>query len=232
MCFTSACAFFCLPMFARELEPKSLLRHCFYQAWERGELSKRDLQEYACQYFNHVNETPRYLSTLHSKCLDMETRQVLLDNLIDEEKGEENHPKLWLDFCSFIGLESKKVRNAKLLETTKNLSSTFFRLSNSSVAEGIGALYAYERQIPEIARVKIASLKKFHSVNDERALKFFSVHEEADKWHSQECEDLIKEMDEHEKESARKGALELASALWRFLDGMEEIRLKGGHLNV
>lgn len=219
-------------MFEKELESTLVLKHSFYQAWERGELSQKDLQEYACQYFNHVNETPRYLSTIHSKCSDIKTRQVILDNLIDEEKGEENHPKLWLDFCSSLGLEDRKVQGARLLETTRELSDTFFKLSSRSVAEGIGALYAYERQIPSVAQVKIDSLKKFYSIDEEKALKFFSVHKDADEWHSQECEDLIEAMDPSEREMAKNAAVELSLAFWRFLDGMEEVRLSRRYLNV
>jgi pyrroloquinoline-quinone synthase len=33
---------------------------------------------------------------LHSRCDELETRQVLLENLIDEERGAGNHPELWL----------------------------------------------------------------------------------------------------------------------------------------
>ncbi|AHX11408.1 folate metabolism, CADD family protein [Neorickettsia helminthoeca str. Oregon] len=219
-------------MFTKELEPLSILKHDFYKSWESGNLSREDLQEYACQYFNHVNETPRYLSTIHSKCRDIKVRQVLLDNLVDEERGEENHPKLWLDFCAALGLTQEKVRNAKLLGATKQLSDTFFKLSSSSVSEGIGALYAYERQIPDIARVKIESLKKFYGIEKDEELKFFSVHIEADEWHSEECENLLKRMNLSEIEVAKEAALKLASALWKFLDGMEQVRLTKNYLNV
>ena len=34
---------------------------------------------------------PRYLSSIHSNCEDISVRQEILDNLIDEERGNDNH---------------------------------------------------------------------------------------------------------------------------------------------
>lgn len=219
-------------IFCEDLERFNLLNHTFYRAWDEGLLSKSDLQEYACQYFNHVNETPRYLSAMHTGCDDIKVRQVILDNLVDEEKGDENHPELWLKFADALNVDRKIVKNADLLPTTKKLSETFFKLAKSSTAEGLGALYAYERQIPAIAKTKIDSLKKFYSIEKPEDIKFFTVHMTADEWHSEECENLIKGLSPEDQEVAKGAALKLAQALWEFLDGMEALRLKGVHPNI
>ena len=219
-------------LFSAELDNLDLLKHKYYRAWEEGLLSKSDLKEYACQYFNHVNETPRYLSTMHANCDDISVRQVILDNLVDEEKGEENHPELWLRFCDALGVKRDVVKSAKLTECTKNLSSTFFALANNSVAEGLGALYAYERQIPSVAKTKIKSLKDLYGVDSEDALKFFDVHIGADEWHSKECEDLIKKLSAQDQKKAKDAAVKLAKALWSFLDGMEELRITKSYPNA
>ena len=55
----------------------SLLKHTFYQQWTAGTLSAERLRNYAIQYYRHVVAFPRYLSALHSRCDDVETRQVL-----------------------------------------------------------------------------------------------------------------------------------------------------------
>ena len=81
------------------IEKGHLLNHSFYQAWNAGELSHETIQEYAAQYFKHVSSFPRYLSAIHSNCDDIKTRQILLENLVDEEKGPENHPELWMRFA-------------------------------------------------------------------------------------------------------------------------------------
>ena len=80
----------------KQIEKNHLLNHSFYQAWNSGALSTETIREYAAQYFQHVSAFPRYLSAIHSNCDDINTRQILLENLVDEEKGSENHPELWM----------------------------------------------------------------------------------------------------------------------------------------
>lgn len=87
-------------------------------------------------------------------------------------------------------------------------------------AEGLGALYAYERQTPEVSKSKIEGLKKHYSINDERSLKFFTVHMEADEWHSEECANLIADLSEEEQEKVMQGSKKGAKLLWSFLDGI------------
>jgi pyrroloquinoline quinone (PQQ) biosynthesis protein C len=45
------------------------------------------------------------LSAMHLHVPDVATRQLLLENLIEEERGPENHPERWLRFCESLGLE-------------------------------------------------------------------------------------------------------------------------------
>ena len=71
-----------------------LLNHSFYKSWNAGELPKETIREYAAQYFQHVSMFPRYLSSIHSNCDQIKTRQLLLENLNDEEKGKENRRHL------------------------------------------------------------------------------------------------------------------------------------------
>ena len=55
----------------------SLLKHPFYQEWTAGALSLERLRNYAAQYYRHVAAFPRYLSALHSRCDDLQTRQAV-----------------------------------------------------------------------------------------------------------------------------------------------------------
>lgn len=204
-----------------ELNEKFLLKHEFYQAWSCGELTLDYLRTYAQQYFHHVDAFPRYISAAHANCTSLPARQVLLENLVDEEQGSENHPELWLRFAEGIGETRDNVRNAALLPETKALIDTFLRLAKSSYAEGVGALYAYERQIPEVAASKIDGLKKFYNIDSEQALKFFTVHLEADVHHSNATHKLLEDLSEDDKPKAAKAAKEVANALWNFLSGVQ-----------
>lgn len=49
-----------------------------------------------------------------------------------------------------------------------------FSLCNESYAKGLGALYAYESQVPEVAEVKIDGLVNHYGVRDENGLSFFA----------------------------------------------------------
>ncbi|MEY2531471.1 MAG: pyrroloquinoline-quinone synthase, partial [Verrucomicrobiota bacterium] len=126
-----------------QIEAKHLLKHPFYLAWTRGELSREALTDYARQYYHHVAAFPTYLSAVHAKCDDQATRKQLLDNLVDEEAGSPNHPDLWKKFAEGLGVEDIDLAQAAKQPETKNLIGTFRSVcGEGSTAEGLAALYA------------------------------------------------------------------------------------------
>ena len=208
------------------IEEKHLLNHSFYKAWSAGELPKETIREYAAQYFQHVSLFPRYLSSIHSNCEDIKTRQILLDNLIDEEKGEENHPELWMRFAEGMGNSRQKISTTKPMKEVSDLVNTFNRLSKSEKYHiGLAALYCYESMQPEISETKKDGLKKFYGIKDENTLKFFTVHMHADKWHREVVRNLIKELSNtKEKQDEILRSVEAAlDSLNNFLTGMERV---------
>ena len=206
----------------QQLDAKHLLEHGFYKHyWNEGKLNQEYLGFYATQYFHHVDAFPRYVSATHANCDHLPTRQILLENLIDEEQGEENHPELWLRFGEAVGQSRDSIKNANLLPETKELVETFMSLAKSSYAEGLGALYAYERQVPEVAKSKIKGLKDFYGIEAAEAIKFFKVHIEVDEWHSQETAALMEALSSEEKMKASVAANRAADALWNFLSGVQ-----------
>src|SRR4029079_1412655 len=130
---------------------KHLLKHPFYLAWTRGDLSKEALTDYAQQYYHHVAAFPTYLSGVHANCEDQATRKQLLNNLIDEEAGSPNHPELWKKFADGLGAEAPELARTGKQPETRNLINTFRSVcGQGSTAEALAALYAYESQIPSI----------------------------------------------------------------------------------
>jgi pyrroloquinoline-quinone synthase len=201
----------------------SMLKHPFYIAWNEGKLSKPVLAEYAKQYYAHVRAFPTYVSAVHSHCEDLETRQMLLENLIEEERGAENHPELWLRFAESLGVNREEVKNARPLPSTRASVRRLKSLTQSDdYREGLAALYAYESQIPEVAQTKRAGLKEFYGIADERAVSFFRVHESIDVLHQQVERQILSERcrTAHEQAAAINVARESAKALWGFLDGV------------
>ena len=178
--------------FDEKISKNHLLNHSFYKSWNAGELQIETIQEYAAQYFNHVSAFPRYISGIHTNCEDISIRQELLENLIEEEKGKENHPELWLRFGEGTGKSREDIEKTKAIQETNELVNTFMKLSRDDRTHvGIAALYCYESMVPEIAENKIDGLKKYYGIDDENSLKFFTVHIHADKWHRQVISELL-----------------------------------------
>ncbi len=204
------------------LDEIHLLKHPFYQAWNAGTLPKAILQNYSTEYYHHVAAFPRYISQIHTNCRDIESRQILLGNLIEEEQGPENHPELWLRFVEGLGQSRSAVQTEPEFPKTQALVEGYFDLVKKDYATGLGALYAYERQTPEVAHSKIEGLEAHYDIHDEKTLSFFSVHEKADEWHREELVGLIEKMSEEQQQQVFNGAIEGAQLLWGFLDGMYE----------
>ena len=208
----------------KQIKKNHLLNHSFYQAWNSGDLSKDTIKEYAAQYFQHVSSFPRYLSAIHSNCDDISTRQILLENLVDEEKGSENHPELWMRFAEGMGNSRDKVNNTDAMSETQDLVETFKKLSRSEQYHiGLAALYCYESMQPEISETKKEGLQKFYGIKDENTLKFFTVHMHADKWHREVVRKLLSDLaNTKEKQKEILRAVESAlSVLNNFLSGIE-----------
>ena len=207
----------------RRLADHHLLRHPFYRAWTDGLLTREQLRAYAKQYFRHVDAFPRYVSATHSRCADLRSRQVLLENLSDEERGDENHPELWLRFAEGLGCRREEVLDEPPISEAEELVDTFFAQAYASYAGGLGALFAYEYQVPEIATLKLDSLRRHYGIDDETTLAFFEVHRTADVQHADAAAALLESLSPEERELASRGASRAAAALWHFLDGVERL---------
>lgn len=167
------------------VEAHHLLKHPFYQLWNEGKLTLNALQEYAKEYYHQVHHFPTYVSATHAACDDLQIRQMLLENLIEEERGVNHHPELWLRFAEGLGVDRDAVLNHAPAEETQASVKTLKTLArDQNPAVGMAALYAYESQIPAVSTTKIAGLKAFYGIDGEAALAFFQVHEAADEIHS------------------------------------------------
>ena len=205
-----------------DITEKHLLKHPFYLAWARGELSKDALTDYSEQYYHHVAAFPTYLSAVHANCDDQATRKELLNNLIDEEAGSPNHPELWKKFAGSLGVEEAELAQTGKQPETENLINTFRSVCKQrSTAEGLAALYAYESQIPSICESKIDGLKKHYGFTKPEHYQYFTVHIEADREHSAaEREMLCRYLGAHNFESVKMSVNRVLDALWDMLSGV------------
>src|SRR5438105_1674271 len=158
----------------QKIDAKHLLKHPFYVAWSKGELSLEDLRSYVRQYFTHVRAFPAYLSEMHTHCEDLDARRTIAANLADEEATMPTHPELWLDFAAGLG----ETRNAVLGQAAgpkmQALVDTFRSIAKMDTGLAAAGLYCYENQIPAVSAAKIAGLKANYQVNDEGTLRYFA----------------------------------------------------------
>lgn len=212
--------------FEKILQSKSILNHPFYQKWNEGKLTVSDMQEYAKQYHHFVKHFPMFVSSVHSYCDDTEIRKMLVENIADEDgfkTGISDHPELWANFAKAFGVSKSEAENTEVKKEVMDSINGFYELCrNSDYRIGLGALYGYEKQIPEVSKIKIEGLKKYYNITEKEALEFFTVHQEADIYHSEaEFEALYRSCKtEQQQNNALKAAEKSAELYWQILDGV------------
>jgi len=205
-----------------------LLCHPYYKAWSAGELTREDLREYAADYYHHVAAFPTYLSALHSRLEDGPLRRAVLRNLCEEEIEGRPHSEMWLDFAEGMGADRDAVRDRVPIAEIQALIHEFRRAArDGSTAEALAAFYAYESQIPRIAKQKATGLTERYGA-DNRTAGYFKLHQTADVEHSRVWRELLAEQiasDPQHTDNALASAERIAQMLWQVLDGMQARRM-------
>jgi len=224
-----------LEAFLSELDARvnqyDLLCHPFYKAWSEGKLSRADLREYAAEYYQHVAAFPSYLSAFHTRIEEGAMRKAVAENCADEEgigsPDGRSHAELWMDFAAGFGGSEQDVRGRKSLPEMLQLISEFRRIArDGSSAEALATFYAYESQVPRVAKEKARGLKEMYGA-DNATCRYFTLHTTADVRHSQVWKELLSKEVADETSAARAldAAESAAKALWTALDGIERERL-------
>ncbi len=217
--------------FVQELDTRiaryDLLCHPFYQAWSEGKLTAEDLREYAADYYHHVAAFPTYLSAFHSRLEDGELRRKVLRNLADEEIEGRAHADMWLDFAEGMGKERDSVPSQPPIAEIEQLIAHFRNVANTgSRVEVLATFYAYESQVPRVAKEKAKGLRERYGA-DAKTCSYFTLHQFADVQHSSVWRDeLVRELGANpdQTEAALEAGERAAQMLWQALDGVERRR--------
>ncbi|MGH2722752.1 MAG: CADD family putative folate metabolism protein [Actinomycetota bacterium] len=208
----------------RAIEERSLLTHPFYTKWVAGTLPIDAIRDYARQYYAFESSFPRFLSAIHSRCQDRATRQMLLDNLWDEEHGRENHAELWLRFAEGVGVTREEVLAAAPNTATQALVETYRRTATEeAVVAGVAAIHAYERQVPDVATAKIDGLRRHYGVADERTLAFWEIHRALDVAHAEAERRILGDLAASDPGTAQAATEEALDAWWAFLSAVDPV---------
>jgi pyrroloquinoline-quinone synthase len=189
-----------LPLFDRLAEIANrwnVLRHPFYERWERGELKRSELAFYAGEYRHAVVAVAQAAAASGDP---------------DHAAEEAEHVAIWDEFAAELGADLDRPPTAE----TRDLVTLW---SRSDPLEANAVLYAVESAQPAIARTKLDGLRKHYGF-DERGTAYFELHAELDVEHAERARAWLEAnaLDEERVVAAGEAALE---ANWRLLDGVE-----------
>jgi pyrroloquinoline-quinone synthase len=204
-----------------------LLCHPFYKAWSAGELTREDLRDYARDYFHHVSAFPEYLQEFGSRVEEDQLRRVVFVNRDDEMgvDGSRPHAELWRDFIEGMG-GVRAATEAALPEITELMTTFRSIASEGSPEEALAAFYAYESQVPRVAKEKARGLREMYGA-DEKTCGYFTLHTTADVYHSRVWRHQLGKLVEKNPQAADNALIageNAAKALWNALDGIEAAR--------
>jgi pyrroloquinoline-quinone synthase len=224
--------------FFRQLETRiakyDLLSHPFYKAWSEGRLTRDDLREYAQDYYHHVEAFPSYLAALGLRLEEGEVRRAVLANMCDEKgvdgaKGKESvpHSELWLDFAEGMGSTRNLEWHSPVREVRQLIRYFHHVASEGTPEQALAAFYAYESQVPRIAKEKESGLRQMYHADD-KTCGYFALHATADVYHARVWRGLL-EKRIADRPAAAAAALDAAEKaahmLWKALDGIEARRI-------
>jgi pyrroloquinoline-quinone synthase len=200
------------------INAKHLTTHPFYERWQKGEVTREVLEEYAKQYYAYESALPDFLRKGISHLEAGPAREALEENLSDETGSPKPHSELWLDFAGVLGLSADEVQGAELKKGTRGLVDTYASLCEKNAESALGALYAYESQFSVVAKTKADGLREFYGVTDDKGLEFFDWHSTLDDEHADSLRAAISDTSE-----TRQAATEAIDAWWGMLDQFEEM---------
>ena len=160
------------------IEEKSLLKHPFYQLWSEGNLSLDSLVGYSKEYFQLVKSVPSFMSPIIEKA-----PKSLKNELISNQDEETQHIIPWKKFAYSLGVDENDLDNYAGLPKTMLAVSKLSSLMNSFEG-GSCAMYAFEKEIPKISKIKLEGLAEFYGISSEYATEYFKLHMEADIRHA------------------------------------------------
>jgi pyrroloquinoline-quinone synthase len=211
-----------------------LLCHPFYRAWSEGKLTRDDLREYARHYYHHVQSFPCYLAEFALRLDEGELRRAVLANMCDEKgaagrsgKDAVPHSELWLDFAEGMGARRDMQWHLPIPEMIDLVHYFHDVASDGTAEEALAAFYAYESQVPRIAKEKERGLKEMYAADD-KTCGYFSLHATADVYHSNVWrKQLEKRIADNPAaaDAALAAAENAARKLWQALDGIEAARM-------
>ena len=143
-----------------------LLDHSFYQSWNRGEITRTQLSQYAHSYLLFIEELPQ----LWSKIFQSFNLETQWHSIVDEEI---EHIELWNIFKNKLDKQSSFPSLQKLVDI-------LYSLSPSELA---WAIHAFEVQQPEVSVSKKQGLLDHYGMTEKDTVYFDEHMSETEEKH-------------------------------------------------
>lgn len=201
--------------------------HPLWQALMGGTLSKAQVQEHIRQFsciplYNH-----RYHGRLYVICPDPSWRSMLAEVSYEEGTGRlfangVNHHELYLRLGETMGISRTEMYGTRFCPEAIAMRAYFERVCSKDILEGVAAhMLGAEAQVPGSSGRVGQALQKQFGLSDED-IAFYTVHEEADKEHSDIGRRLLKEFAHTDEDLARvvKAVRDMVDVSYMLYDGI------------
>lgn len=177
----------------------NVLDHPFYQCWERGELTRKELAFYAGEYRHAV------VALAHAA-----------KAAGDPEHAEEEaaHIALWDEFTDALDAPLHRRPTSE----TRDCADAWRRQDK---LEARAVLYAVEAGQPDVSRTKLTGLVEHYGFTDgDPGTAYFSVHADRDHEHAAASREVLAEASPEHADRLVRAAEAALEGNWRLLDGV------------
>jgi pyrroloquinoline-quinone synthase len=206
-------------------------RHPFTTAWARGELNREQMIQWTQQHWLFVMHFPRWIAALYARCPDQDTRDYLLENLMEEE-GSYKHTDMLLTFGEACGATREQLTTARKLPTTRALTDwgDLVSLTMPFGQAVAGITVGTEGPVPGFYARVLPVLRQHYGFNEDQLINF-TVHMTADVGHSEKGFELVEQYcrTEEDQEAAIELVRQAAEMYWLYNEGLYQHIILGDY---